>query len=753
MSSEATNILMLPGDFGRVNDLFRSICSPRLQKTIASLAFPFSNGLKSVVVFMEMPMLCVKWRLAILLSLGFCPFLILADEAKDAKDLARYDAKIKPADRAHWSYQPVKRPGIPAIKDSPWARNPIDAFVLARLEKQGWKPSPPAEPQAWLRRVHLDVTGLPPTIAEQDAFLKNHSAAAMDAVVKDLLNRPTYGERWGRHWLDVVRYAETAGYERDAIKPSVWRYRDYVIKAFNDDKPYDRFLMEQLAGDELPDANADSLIALGFNRLGPWDDEPADPKEDRFDQLDDIVNATSLVFMGTTLACARCHDHKFEALTLHDYYRMVAIFNPLVRPTNGRTQRDLPVGTHGEIERYKDRERQIGALLSLIPKGKSAPPEINAKLIELRAKTPDLPRAYYLHEPTPSAPATHLLIRGKATRPGPKVGPGMPAVLVKKQPDFPMPGEKTSLRRLTLAKWLASPDHPLTARVMVNRIWHYHFGEGIVRTPSDFGVMGQPPTHPELLDWLASEFVSPGEPSSVRGRLLRPDDSTGPLRGSARHDAWSMKHLHYLILTSNTYRMSKRFNPEYAKTDPENKLLWRFPYKRLEVEAIRDSALLVSGQLNPKMFGPSMFPEVPKEALEGNSDPNTIWKASDEKEASRRTVYAHIKRAFVVPMLETLDLCDTTRPNDKRLTTTVAPQALTLFNGAFINRQAKNLAERLRKEAGDDPGRQITLAYRLALCRPPTDAERVVLHDFLRRQSLEQMCRVVFNLNEFAYAD
>jgi hypothetical protein len=650
--------------------------------------------------------------------------LVLAGNvyAGEPKELAKYDARIKPADRAHWSYQSVKRPAPPAVKNADWVRNPIDAFVLDRLEKKGWKPSPAAEPHAWLRRVYLDVTGLPPTIAEQNAFLKKPTPEAMDAIVKDLLNRPSYGERWARHWLDVVRYAETAGYERDAVKPSVWRYRDYVIKSFNDDKPYNRFLLEQLAGDELPDANADTLIAFGFNRLGPWDDEPADPKEDRFDQLDDLVNATSLVFMGTTLACARCHDHKFEALTVHDYYRMVAIFNPLVRPQNGRTELDLPAGSRAEIERQKERDRQIAALMKDVPKGKPAPAEVD----ELRKSFPDLPRGYFLHEPTPRAPDTHILLRGKAARPGPKVAPGMPAVLVAKQPAFPPPSESTSLRRLTLAKWLASPDHPLTARVMVNRIWHYHFGEGIVRTPNDFGVMGQAPTHPELLDWLAATFVEEG---------------------------WSIKKLHQLILTSNTYRMSKRWNADYAKTDPENTLLWRFPYNRLEVEAIRDSALIVSGQLNPKMFGPSMYPEVPKEALAGNSDPGTIWKQSDEKEASRRTVYAHIKRSFVVPMLETLDLCDTTRPNDKRLTTTVAPQALTLFNGAFINRQAAHFAERLRREAGDDEDRQIEHAYRLALCRPPTAAEVAVLRDFLRRQSLVEMCRVVFNLNEFAYAD
>ncbi len=655
-----------------------------------------------------------------IMTLCVCP--AFAGDAKDAKALAKIDGRIKPADRQHWSYLPVKKPALPKVKNAAWVRNPIDAFVLTELEKKGWKPSAAAEAHAWLRRVYLDVTGLPPTLAEQAAFLKNPTPEAMDAVVKDLLARQTYGERWGRHWLDVVRYAETAGYERDAVKPSVWRYRDYVIKAFNDDKPYDRFLLEQLAGDELPDASADTLIAAGFNRLGPWDDEPADPKEDRFDQLDDMVNATSLVFMGTTLACARCHDHKFEALTQHDYYRLVAIFNPLARPQNGRTELDAPIGTRAEIDRQKERDRHIAALMKDVPKGKPVP----AKVDELRKATPDLPRGYFMLESSLRPVDTHLLIRGKATRPGPKVAPGMPTVLEAKQPDFPPPGKDSSLRRLTLAKWLASPEHPLTARVMVNRIWHYHFGEGLVRTPNDFGVMGQPPTHPELLDWLAAIFVE---------------------------DGWSIKKLHHLILTSNTYRMSKRWHADYGKADPDNKMLWRFPYKRLEVEAIRDSALLVSGQLNPKMYGPSMYPEVPKEALEGNSDPNTIWKQSDETEASRRTVYAHVKRSFVLPMLETLDLCDSSRPNDKRLTTTVAPQALTLFNGAFINRQAKHLAVRLRKEAGDDPDRQIEHAYRLALCRPPSGAEQAVLRDFLKRQSLEQMCRVIYNLNEFAYAD
>jgi hypothetical protein len=322
-------------------------------------------------------------------------------------------------------------------------------------------------------------------------------------------------------------------------------------------------------------------------------------------------------------------------------------------------------------------------------------------------------------------------------------------VLVEKQPTFPSPGEHTSLRRLTLAKWIASPSNPLTARVIVNRVWQFHFGEGIVRTPSDFGVQGEKPTHPELLDWLADWFVREG---------------------------WSIKKLHRLILTSNTYRMSKKANADYLAKDPENLLWWRVPYRRLEVEAIRDSMLAVSGKLNLTMGGPSMYPHVPKEALEGHSDPGMIWKPLDEKDESRRTVYAFIKRSMVVPFLEVLDVCDTTRSSAKRNVTSVPTQALTLLNSDFTNRQARHFAERLVKEAGTEPGKQIERAYRLALCRPPTATEIATLEKFLKRegeqlqsdagrrgkkldaaeaqrQALVQMCRVIFNLNEYVYAD
>jgi hypothetical protein len=666
-----------------------------------------------------------------------------AEPSPDADELARYDARIKPSHRKHWSFQPVRQPAVPAVKDTAWVRNPLDAFILARLEAKGWKPSPPAEPRALLRRVYLDLIGLPPTPAEQDAFLKNPTPEALDVVVEELLSRPAHGERWGRHWLDLVRYAETNGYERDAAKPFVWRYRDYVIRAFNADKPYDRFLLEQLAGDELPDADADALLATGYYRLGPWDDEPADPKEDRFDQLDDMVNTTAQVFLGLTLGCARCHNHKFEPLTAHDYYRMVAIFNPLQRPQDGRTELDLPAGTRAQLQTVAERDERLKMLrLSILGQRLAAAGDplvglgafsVEQAARELRATVPDLPRGYFMREPSPAPPATHILLRGSAARPGLQVVPGVPAVLVSAQPTFLPPGEHTSRRRLTLARWLASADNPLTARVIVNRVWQFHFGEGLVRTPSDFGVMGSPPTHPELLDWLAKRFVE---------------------------DGWSLKKLHRLILSSNTYRMSKRSRPECAALDPENLLLWRVPYRRLEVEAIRDSMLAVSGQLNAKMYGPSMFPQVPKEALEGSSDPDKIWKASDEQEAARRTVYAHVKRSMIVPLLEVLDVCDTTRTSAKRNVTSVAPQALTLLNGDFTNRQARHFAERLVREVGTDADKQIERAYVLALGRLPTDTEREAMRSFLRREeasgggaALAQMCRVVFNLNEFVYPD
>lgn len=726
----------------------------------------------------------------------------------DNADLARYDAKIKPSDREHWAFQPVRRPAVPSVKNQSWVRNPIDAFILSRLEAEGWTPATDAEPRAWIRRVFFDLTGLPPTPEEVAEFVAESSVEARARWVDKLLDRAAYGERWARHWLDVVRFAESNGYERDATKPSAWRYRDYVIDSLNRDKPYDRFVTEQLAGDELPGACAETQIASGFLRLGPWDDEPADPAQDRFDQLDDIVLTTSETFLGLTLGCARCHNHKFEPLTMHDYYRMVAVFDPLDRPRNGRTELDLPLGGEEAIQQQHARDQRIeelrkriaeltepavadlikaekillpaevqnafltkskertdeqrklvathskavdAALASAVPSGvKNQVDDAEREIRELKEKLPDLPRGYFLRESKSPPKATHLLLRGQASAPGPVVLPGLPAVLVATQPPPPETGGRTSGRRLALARWIASAENPLTARVIVNRVWHYHFGEGLVRTPSDFGVMGDPPTHPELLDWLAAWFTHEGN--------------------------WSLKNLHRLILSSHTAQMSKRGDPRHADADPDNRLLSHLPYRRLEVEAIRDAMLQSSGRLNDAMRGPSVYPEIPREALEAHSDPNSVWPPFVEPEASRRTIYVFIKRSLLVPMLEVLDFSDTCRSAPRRAVTSVAPQALTLLNGEFVNRQARYLADRVETEATGKPKRQIERLYWLTLSRPPTPSEIERVEEFLRasardaivesvgsphpldesaarRKAIEHLARVMFNLNEFVYTD
>lgn len=571
----------------------------------------------------------------------------------DAGAVAPKNEPVPSSPAEHWAFQPVRKPPVPAAKDPGLVRNPIDAFVQAKQP-----PVAAAKPGALLRRLYLDLTGLPPTIAEQQAFEK---APSLDSVIDDLLNRPAYGERWARHWLDVVRYADSNGYERDAEKPMVWRYRDYVINALNKDKPFDQFVKEQIAGDELPDASAEGIIATGFLRLGHWDDEPADPAADRYDQLDDIVSTTGQAFLGLTIGCARCHDHKFEPLSSRDYYSLVAVFNPLERPRNGRTELTVPV-PGGEAYAWKEASK---------------------------------------------VPETHVLVRGSPSRPGDLVEPAVPTILVKQQPAFPHP-------RLGLAQWLASRDNPLTARVIVNRMWQQHFGEGLVRTANDFGLMGAPPSNPELLDWLAHWFMTDAH--------------------------WSLKQLHRLILSSSTWRS--------AKTEGS-----MVRYRRLEAEALRDSTLAVSGRLNPKRFGPAMKPAIPAAALEANTDKDKVWKASPEPEASRRTIYAFVKRGLVLPMLEVFDLADTVASCPQRQVTTVAPQALSWFNGEFVNQQAAHLAERLRREAGSDPSAQLRLAWRLALCREPTTGELATMTAFLKQESLEQVCRVILNLNEFAYPD
>ena len=632
----------------------------------------------------------------------------------DGGALAPPDEIVAQNPRDHWAFRPLRPAVPPSVRDEVWPRNDIDRFVLARLEARGWRPNPSASKESLLRRAYLDLHGIPPTTAEQQKFLRAAADSSFDALVQKLIRHEACGERMARHWLDVVRYADSNGYERDAAKPEVWRYRDYVIAAFNADLPFNRFILEQLAGDELPDGDANAMIATGFHRLGPWDDEPADFAADRYDQLDDIVSTTSQAFLGLTLGCARCHDHKFDPLTQRDYYSMVAVFSPLVRPRAGRTELTLPIATLTERRGMTDEQKKAA------------------------------PQGYFLDEPAATPPATHILLRGNAHQPAAEVAPAVPVVLAEVPWQFLPSGEFTSQRRLSLARWLVTDGNALTSRVIVNRVWQWHFGDGLVRTPNDFGLTGEPPGHPELLEYLAWWFV---------------------------HEAdWSLRKLHELIVTSRTWQQSRDHRDECVGADPENRLLWRRAPQRLEVESIRDSILAVSGQLDRTLYGPPIYPLIPREALESHADKASIWPAFDERAAARRTVYAFTKRSLMVPLLEVFDLCDTTRSSPKRSVTTVPTQALTLYNGEFVLQQSRHLARRLESEAGHDPPGQIDLAWRLALCRPPAademeamlrflseeirqlQADRVSLEDReLREAALVQLCRVLFNLNEFVY--
>ncbi len=578
----------------------------------------------------------------------------------------------------HWSFQPLRRPSLPGVANEVWCRNPVDRFVLARLESHALAPVSAADRRSLVRRVAFDLLGLPPSPDVVAEFVDNPAVDAYEQLLESMLSDPHYGERWGRHWLDLVRYADTNGYEIDGNKPFAWKYRDYVIAALNDDKPYDRFVLEQLAGDELRDASTETVLATGYLRVGPWDAERGASVQEseliaeRYNELDDMVSTTSMVFLGLTMGCARCHSHKFDPLTARDYYSMAAIFHPLERSRNQRIELFVP----------------------------AVPPSVLKENPELQT-----PRGYFLREVAGKIPETRILKRGNPAQPGAVVAPAVPAVFVETPVKFLSPDEFTSRRRLSLARWIVDSGNPLTARVIVNRVWQHHFGRGLVRTSSDFGLRGDKPTHPLLLDWLAHWF--------------------------SREGGWSLKKLHRLIMTSSTYRMSKRPEATTAGKAVDNRLLWHFPYRRLEMEAIRDSMLAVSGRLSQQMYGPGMYPQVPAAARRSGFKPSKVWKPFDEQDASRRTVYAFLKRTFIPPMFDVLDFCDTARSADRREITTVAPQSLTLFNGDFVNRQARHFADRLEREAGPVPEKQIERAYQLALGRLPDKLELEEMRKFL----------------------
>jgi len=993
------------------------------------------------------------------------PLVASADDTEDQPERTRDD------DMTGWSYRKLRRPPVPAVGRSEWVTNPIDAFILGDLESAGLEPAPVADPVALLRRAHFDLTGLPPSPEEVDAFLRDETPGAFADVVDGLLASPRYGEKWGRHWLDLVRYADTHGYERDSDKPFMWRYRDYVIDAFNQDKPYDRFVLEQLAGDELEDRTHESIVATGYYRLMIWDDEPPEGRvKARYDMLDDVVSTTGQVFLGITLGCARCHDHKGDPISQKDYYSFLAFFagisdvvrdpeqnlteimtpaeralyedalgakkrererleaglaeigagferaiaddprrgeppselldssyriyrgaweelpeelpdfdaleatasGRLTQPRLDLSSPDLGAGfglvVEGEVDVPEDAEYTFGLSVAgggrllvdgavvidhpgtneaddkvrgtvALPSGRASirlevvareaivelwwsrgepvwrytiedpgpgwtapefddsawlagpagfgiegtrgalvrtrwdtpeiwlrrsvswgdaeasaltlgghhdrdvdvflngveaaresgslkryvelplsepaaralrpgsntlavhcrgsgeewqyvdaglvhrdwwgslaaadlvrgrrplvvapgvplderlqersrtvlPPAVHARGEELRAallelETRELPRkvAFTVRENGGVVPDVHILRRGNPELPGQLVKAAVPYEVDPFPIFLPAPDASapSSGRRLALARWLVAEATHLTARVMANRLWQHHFGRGLVRSSNDFGEFGERPTHPQLLDWLATELI-------------------------ARD--WSLKSMHRLIMSSSTYRMSSRASQRGLEQDPGNDLFWRFDRRRLTAEEVRDSMIAIAGRLNPDMGGPGFFEPIPEAVLATSSRPDKAWGVSSPEETRRRSVYIKVKRSLLPPMLESLDLADTDLSCPVRLTTTQPTQALNMLNSRFTAERAAALADRVREDAGADPAVQVRRALRLAVGRDPADAEVEQLLELLRKlerehglgpeAALEKLCLVILNLNEFVYLD
>ncbi|MDX1982062.1 MAG: DUF1549 and DUF1553 domain-containing protein [Bryobacteraceae bacterium] len=710
--------------------------------------------------------------------------------------------RFTPQQRRYWAFQPVNRAAPPAVSHRDWVRTPIDNFILQKLEAKAIAPGREASRIQLIRRATFDLTGLPPTPQEVRAFLEDPSPAAFEKVVDRLLASPQYGERWARHWLDVARYAESTGFEDDVTRPNAWRYRDYVIHALNSDKPYNRFVREQIAGDELWPQDPDARVATAFNRHYPEEGNQKDLLLARQETLHDITSVTGAAFLGLTFECARCHDHKFDPILQRDYYRLQAFFSNVDHDDR------IPLVTGDELRQYQQRlaewEAKTAAIWDemaalLMPKRNFTPAQLLERYPDYAVqaiKTPDAARtpiqrwmAHLLASKTcgtcpvrpkpyldplfksvaskltgadkaryeqlqaeleklaplkpeeipmgpgmidvgPDAPPTHVLGVGLYTDPREEVEPGFLSILDPGPAQVAKPASSQSTgRRTALANWLADPANPLTARVMVNRVWHHHFGTGIVSTPGDFGTMGARPTHPELLDWLTSEFIRSG---------------------------WSLKQLHRLIMTSSTYRQSSLPRTDARNADRDNKLLWRFPPQRLEAETIRDSALAVSGLLNPGVGGPSVFPPLPA----GKPQPVGGWNESKSAaDRQRRSIYIFMRRNDPYPMLNAMDLPDSHESCSRRNRTTTAPQALTLLNSALTAEWAAAFANRVRQQAGPDAPKQVEAAYRFAYSRPPAPGELDTALTFLSRHgaqhsasaALVDFCLMLINSNEFVY--
>lgn len=680
-------------------------------------------------------------------------------------ETARPAGKITEADRQWWAFQTVAEPVVPPVENPGRSSNPIDRFIYHQLQAEGLASSPPAERAVLLRRVYFDLIGLPPAPAEVDAALADQSSEWYEKVVDRLLASPRYGERWARHWLDVVRYAESDGFRVDDYRSQAWRYRDYVIASFNADKPYDRFVQEQLAGDELWPDDPQALIATGYLRHWTYEFNQRDVRAQWANILNDLTDVTGEALLGLGMGCARCHDHKFDPILQKDYYRLQAFFAGIL------PRDDVPLVGQREIAKHQEKmarweaqtatvRREMGANLAA-PRRQAIrtatgkfPEDIQAMLakptagrtplehqladlahrqvtyelerIEGRLKGPSkeryrglkhmlaefatvppapLPVGMTVSDAGPQAPPTSIPRRGTIA-----VEPGFLTILDEKPAVIPVIASRSTGRRSVLARWITRPDHPLTARVIVNRVWHYHFGRGLVATTNDFGRLGEKPSHPELLDWLARHLVD---------------------------DGWSIKRLHRRIVTAAVYRQSATAPAPAAalRKDPDNRLLWKMATRRLDAEQVRDAMLWATGELDLAAGGPSVEPDRP-----------------------RRTIYTRVLRNTRDPLLDAFDLPEGFTSTGRRNTTTTPTQSLLLINSPAILQRAHAMANRLRKAEHADDEQLIDAALRLTFGRHATTADRQRFAAFLRTgkdraAALVDFCHVLLNANEFLYVD
>ena len=698
-------------------------------------------------------------------------------KAADAPKASRTQPKL-------WSWQPVQTPAQPKVTQSKWVRSPIDAFVLAKLESKGIKPSKDADRAAYIRRATLDVWGVIPSPEEVKVFVADKSPNAYEKLVDRLLASPKYGERQARRWLDLARYADSTGFQNDTTRPNMWRYRDYVINAFNQDKPYNQFVKEQLAGDEIAPNDQNALIATGFLLNYPDNYNSRDLVQRQYQISTDITDTVSLALLGQTYGCARCHNHKTDKITQRDYFSLQAFFaNTIVNekvavkekgPQEKKydeeqakylaatkdirdkqkaildTVREAGRKYHNEryltdsrdaifkpkeqwtpLDRWVNyrtnnvaTEGDIAAYLRLTAEDKNHPDHIEAnvpkwdeyqKLANQLKKFDDLKPesgSKFISAATelgPDSPPTRIRFTGVHERPLDEVQPAFPAALTDEKPVI-VASATSSGRRTALANWIASPTNPLTSRVFVNRVWNQYFGTGIVKTVSDFGKAGEKPSNPELLDYLASNFVKEG---------------------------WDVKKLHREILLSSVYRQSSDFRRDVYKADPDNQLLAVFPRKRLEAEELRDSLLVASGQLQDKIGGPAVFPPMPANVIVGNNtfDNNPLWKVSkDEHDFNRRSLYVFTRRSVPYPILEVFDPANPQLVHSKRDVTTTPLQALTLFNNETVFSWSQSLAGRVINEAGNSESAQLDRLYQILFSRNADKAEKTALHEFLNKQ-------------------